>query len=122
MHPRLVEQKSTNVRPPYCPPLFLPPLSHWGTSNVEGLQCPDEICSSCLYSLCFSALPLPLMAEQKTSPKPGEVVTLDRQPCTVETPGISSLTETCFFPNNDTQVTEMTEIQTEAEVEEQNLL
>lgn len=81
------------MRPQYCPSHLLPPPS---AGNLKCPQCLDEICISCLHSPCFPVLPLPPMAEQKTRPKPGEVVSLGRQPCDVEAPGISYLTEVCL--------------------------
>lgn len=84
------------MRPQYCPPLLLPPLS------AGYLQCPqylDEICISCLHSPCFSVLPLPPMAEQKTRPKPGEVVShTDSQAMLKHQGSLTSLR--CAFPKS----------------------
>lgn len=98
----------TDMRPQHCPALLLPSLLSAGC-----LQCPqnlDEIFISCLHSPCVSVLPLPPMAKRKTRPKPGEVVSPDRQTAMqclstwelLPHPGVP-------LPNNYSQCWQMTE-------------
>lgn len=88
IHVGLREYKgSIYMRPQCCPPLFLP-LSQQATCSVHNALMKY---ASAVSTPRVPVLPLPPVAEQKTSPQRAEVVSPDGQPCYVKAPGTFTL-------------------------------